>query len=264
MPKRKKFTAKELKHDPLRDWYVKQSEWARQHERSIYRTIYMTVAAIVLVVGSALGYSFWKGAAEQRLGQAFDIFNAQVGEEPPAGSLQRYYRTEEEKYRLALEAYQRVSNSWVYRFSDYAEAAEYYAAVCQLHLKPEEGQATLERIANDRSMTARLARLALAEHLLAKGDGARAESFYRRLLDDPGDFPKTKLQLELARALAIQGKKQDAINLYLQIAQENKKDPIAREALTQLAKLDPAALDKAPSEEDMQGETDVLAKYKKK
>jgi tetratricopeptide (TPR) repeat protein len=266
MAKKKKFTAKQLKHDPFRDWYEKQAEWAGQHRQSIYRNISITVGTIVLVIGSIIGYSFWTDAAEERLGNAFDIFNAQVTEEPPADTNQRTYKKEEDKYRAALEAYRRVSEPWYWRLTDYADTAKYFAAVCQLHLASEEsqGKAQLEQMVDDDSTTGRLARVALAEYLLTKGDGAGAEKYYRQLVESPGDLPKPRLQLELARALEAQGKKQDAVNLYLQVARDNKKEPIAREAVTRLAALDPAALDQAPSEDEMQGETDVLAKYKKK
>jgi predicted negative regulator of RcsB-dependent stress response len=262
MAKRKKLTTKELKHDRFRDWYEKQADWARQRRAAILRIIYRTAAGIAAILVIVFGYSYWERTAERRLATAFDIFNAQVSDTPPADTSQRHYTTEDEKYRAALDAFKRVSDPWYYSLTDYAGTAAYYVAVCQIHVKPEEGKAALEKLANGSSTTARLARLALAEHLLTTGDAAGA--LYQRLVDDPGDLPKARLQLELARALAAQQKKQEAVNLYLQIIREHKKEPIAREALTRLARLEPAALDQAPPEEEMQADTDVLARYKKK
>jgi len=263
LPKRKKFKAKELKHDPFRDWYERQAERARLHKEPIRRTMIGFLATIVLLSASGLGYSLWKGAAQTHLARAFDLFNADVTETPPASPAVRTYKTEEEKYRAALEAYQRVSDRWYYKYSGYGETASYYKALCQLHLKPSEGQALLERLAQGHSMTARLARLALAQHVIAQGDGARAETLYRQLIQEPGQLPKPHLQLGLARALELQGKKADAVNLYVEIAKERAQELEGSEAVNRLAVLDPKALDQLPTNPRSPAR-DALSRYTKK
>lgn len=263
MPKHKKFKAKQLRHDPFRDWYERQAERVWQHREPIRRTLYILAAIILLVVGSSLGYSLWTGTAESRLAQAYDIFSAEVSETPPANATGRTYKSEEEKYQAALAAYSRVSDRWYYKYSDYGDLARYHKALCQLHLKASEGQASLEGLAQGDSMTARLARLALAEHFVAQGDGARAEALYRQLLQEPGQLPKPRLQLGLARALELQGKKADAISLYVEVAKERAQDQEGPEAVSRLAELDPKALDQVPTESPSTPR-DALARYKKK
>jgi hypothetical protein len=220
--------------------------------------------AIVLVVGISLGYSWWEGRVEQRLGEAFDIFNAKVSQTPPTNAAERSYKTEDQKYRAALQAYRRVSTSWLYKFTGYNKTARYYEALCQLHLNPSEGQKALERLAQGGSMMARLAKLALAEHLLTKGESARADTLYRELIADPGQLPKPQLQLGLARALELQGKKSDAVALYLEVAKERAQEQEKTEAVARLADIDPKALDQLPAESPASTPRDVLARYKKK
>ncbi|MBI3951676.1 MAG: hypothetical protein HY314_14595 [Acidobacteria bacterium] len=264
MTKRKKFSAKQLRHDPFQDWYAKQAERAQQYREPIRRTLILIGVIIVLAVGSSLGYSYWKGTAEKRLGEALDILNARVTDTPPTNAIERTYNTEEEKYRAAVDAFKRVSTVWYYKFTDYSRTAKYYEGACQLHLNPSEGQAMLERLAQGNSMTARLARLALVEHFIANGDAARAETLYRQLVDDPGPLPKPQLQLGLARALELQGKKSDAINLYLQIAKERAEEQERTEAVARLVDLDPKALDQLPEKPASSTPPDALARYKKK
>lgn len=262
MPKHKKFKAKELKHDPFRDWYEKQAEWTRRHRTPIRKTLYAAAVAIIVIFAGILGYSYWDRTAERRLAEAFDIFNAEVTETPAPTTRGRTYRTDQEKYRAALEAYKRVAEKWYYRFSDDGKTAKYYEAVCQLHLNSPEGQASLERLAEGSSMTARLARLALAEHAITEGDAARAETLYRQLVGDAGPLPKPQLQLGLARALEAQGKKPEAVALYVEIAKERSKEMEGSEAIARLANLDPAALDQVPSPPPS-AQRNALSRYKK-
>lgn len=260
---KKKFTAKELRHDPFRDWYERQAEWVQQHREPIRRTLYILLTTLVFLIGGGLGYSLWRGTAERRLAQAYDIFTAEVSQEPPTNATGRVYKTETEKYQAALEAYSRVSDRWYYKYSDYGDIARYHKALCQLHLNAAEGRASLERLAHGDTVIARLARLALAEHFLAQGEGARAEALYRQLVQEPGQLPQPRLQLGLARALQMQGKKAEAVNLYLKVAKERTQDPERSEAISQLADLDPKALDQLP-QEPPSAPRDALARYKKK
>jgi tetratricopeptide (TPR) repeat protein len=264
LSKRKKYRAKELRHDWFQDWYGRQAERARQHREPIRRTLMLTGLIIAVIVVTTSSYVLWKGRAERRLAEAYDIFSAEVTENPPANATARTFKTEPEKYWAALEAYRRVSTSSLYGFSDYDERAEYYEAVCRLRLNQPEGQTMLEALAKDGSTTGHLARLALAEHFVSRGEPARAETLYRELVNDPGQLPKPQLQLGLARALALQGKKSEAVNLYLEVARQWAEQPERTEAIARLTELDPSALDQLPTGPASATPRDALAKYKKK
>lgn len=243
---------------------MRQAEKAAAHREVILRTIKRVGLAVAFVLIVAIAYSWWSARAERRLGEASDIFNAEVTTTPPASAAARTFKTDEDKYRAALEAYRRVSTSWLYRWTDYGAMAKYYEAVCQLHLNPTEGQTALEMLAKENSLTGRLARIALAEHAVAKNEFSRAESLYKQLVDDPGPLPKPQLQLGLARTLELQGKNAEAVALYVQVAKERLEEPEKAEAVARIAALDPAALDQVPTPAPPEKPPTALDKYTKK
>jgi predicted negative regulator of RcsB-dependent stress response len=263
LPKHK-IKAKELKHDPFQDWYMRQAEKVVEHRDPIVGTIKRIGLAILLIIVVTVGYNWWSARAERRLGEASDVFNAEVTATPPANAATRTFKTDEEKYRAAMEAYRRVSTSSLYSWTDYGDTAKYYEAVCQLHLNPTEGQSALENLAKDNSLTARLARVALAEHAIAKNDFGKAESLYKQLVDDPGPLPKPQLQLGLARTMELQGKKSEAVALYVQVAKDRLQEPEKAEAVARIAAIDPKALDQVPTPKPPEKPPSALDKYTKK
>lgn len=239
--KKVRITTRELKHDAFRDRYEHFAAWVTRHRRQIIRTALGVFALLALVIGTVAVTAYRQERAEKALAEAYEIFTAEVTSSP-ADPGRRTYTSEEQKYRDARDAFSRLART----YPSYRELAEYYAALCQLRLNPSEGQADLERLAEGKGHTARLARLAVAEHLLATGKAASAEKHYRRLLEDPGELPEAPLKLGLARALEVQGKKADAIELYVKIATEYRTHDAGRTARERLADLDPAALERVP------------------
>ncbi|MCS6816006.1 MAG: hypothetical protein N0A16_04660 [Blastocatellia bacterium] len=242
--KKAKITARELKHDAFRDRYQRLAAWAKHHRRQILRTAMGIGALLVLVLGTVLFTAYRREGAEKAWAEAYEIFTAEVTS-TPSDSLRRTYASEEQKYREALDAFTRLAQ----KHPSYRALAEYYAALCKLHLRQPEGKADLERLAEGKGQTARLARLALAEHLLATGDPAGAEKHYRRLLEDPGELPEAVLKLDLARSLELQGKTSEAVDLYVKIATDYRTEEVGRTARERLATLDPIALERVPQEE---------------
>jgi len=242
--KKVKITARDLKHDAFRDRYEQFATWAKHHRRQILRTAVGIGALLVLVLGTMLFTAYRRESAEKTLAEAYEIFTAEVTS-TPSDSTRRTYASEEQKYREALQAFTRLAQ----KHPSSRELAEYYAALCKLHLRQPEGKRDLERLAEGKGRTARLARLALAEHLLATNDPTGAERHYRRLLEDPDELPQAPLKLGLARALELQGKRSDAIDLYVKIATEYRTQDAGRTARERLATLDPVALERVPQEE---------------
>ncbi len=239
--KRVKITTRELKHDAFRDRYEHFAAWVKHHRRQIIRTAIGVFALLVLVIGTIAVTAHRQERAEKALAEAYEIFTAEVTSSPSDPS-RRTYSSEEQKYREAVDAFSQLART----YPSYRDLAEYYAALCKLHLNPSEGRSALERLAEGKGQTARLARLAVAEHLLATGEAASAETHYRRLLEDPGELPEAPLKLGLARALESQGKKTDAVELYVKIATEYRTQDAGRTARERLADLDPAALERVP------------------
>ncbi len=242
--KKVKITARDLKHDAFRDRYEHFAAWAKHHRHQILRTAAGIGALLVLVLGTLLFTAYRRESAEKALAEAYEIFTAEVTS-TPSDSTRRTYASEEQKYREALDAFTRLAQ----KHPSHRELAQYYAALCKLHLRQSEGKRDLEQLAEGEGRTARLARLALAEHLLVTDDPTGAERHYRRLLEDPGELPEAVLKLGLARALELQGKRSDAIDLYVKIAAEYRTQDAGRTARERLAALDPLALERVPQEE---------------
>ncbi len=243
--KKAKITTRELKHDAFRDRYERLAGWAKHHRSRIIRTGVALIALLLLILGTLLFRASQRENAEKALAEAYEIFTAEVtSSSPPSDPTHRTYSSEEQKYREALNAFSRVAQ----KYSRYRELANYYAALCQLHLNPSEGRRALEQLAQGKAEIARLARLALAEHLLASGDPAGAEKHYRHLLGDLGELPEASVRLGLARALELQQKKAEAVQLYVKIATDFRTQEAGRAARERLALLDPLALEKVPEE----------------
>lgn len=242
--KKVKVTTRELKHDRLRDEYEKVAEWALRHRQSLIRISLLIGVTVVLVSGVLLYLRYQQESAQQAFAQAYEIFVAEVTQTPSGDPTRRTYASEEQKYREALEAFTRVAS----RYRSHREMATYYAAVCKIKLNQPEGKTELERLANAQTRSGRLARMALAEHLFAQGDYAGAEQHYRHLLTDPGEIPEADIRLALARCLEYQGKRQEAVDLYLKLATDHRDEDQGREAVERLAWLDPTALEKLPPE----------------
>jgi len=242
--KKVKITTHDLKHDAFRDRYERFAAWAKHHRRQILRTVTGISALLALALGTVLFTAYRRENAEKALAEAYEIFTAEVTS-TPSDSTRRTYASEEQKYREALEAFTRLAQ----KHPSYRELAEYYAALCKLHLRQPDGRRDLERLAEGKGRTAQLARLALAEHLLAADDPAGAEKHYRRLLEDPGELPEATLKLGLARALELQGKKSEAVELYVKIATDYRTQDAGRTARERLADLDPIALERVSPEE---------------
>lgn len=239
--KKVRITTRELKHDAFRDRYERFATWVKHHRRRIIRTSIGVFALLVLAIGTVVVTAYRRERAEKALAEAYEIFTAEVTSSPSDPS-RRTYSSEERKYRDAADAFSRLAQT----YPSYRDLAEYYAALCKLRFNPSEGQSDLERLAEGKGQTARLARLAVAEYLLATGAAASAEKHYRRLLEDPGELPEAPLKLGLARALEVQGKKTDAVELYVKIATEYRTHDAGRTARERLADLDPAALERVP------------------
>jgi hypothetical protein len=242
--KKVKVTTHDLKHDALRDRYFKLAEWVKHHQQKITRISTGVGAVIVITVGYFVFASYNQANAERAYADAYEIFSAEVTQTPSAQPARRTYPNEEQKYRDALEAFTRLAND----YGTYREIAGFYAAVCKVHLKQPEGKTDLERLANGKSSTAKMALVALADQSLAAGDYAGAEKQFRQALETPGELPEAAIRLGLAQSLEFQGKKQEAVEMYLKLATDYRSKDEGREAIDRLTLLDPASLEKVPPE----------------
>ena len=261
-----RLRAKDLKRDPMRDAYTRLSEWTESNRDAVKRIGLGALA--VLVVGGLIYYftAYRTSSAQNAFAAAYEIYTAPVGD----NNLTKapvFFPTDEAKYRRAAEAFENVANSYS---GSYGETARYFAGVSQLKFDPAKGKATLEALSRDNSATGRLAAFALAEQHKEEAQFAKAIELYRGLMRQGGELPASVLKLHLADALRLQGTRDEASNLYFEIASDGRKaaaaaaaakakDPTAkaegdatpavtREAVRRLTELDPAKVEQLPAE----------------
>lgn len=238
-----KISAQQLKHDPLMDQYVKSSEWVRERRQSLMT--WLAIAALLLVgfFGVRWYLNNQANKAAAALSEAFAWNNAIVQDPlPPARAGQKAVRTEEEKHRKAFEAFEQA-------VSYHSDLARYNGALHQLYFDPTKAEATLKTIAEGSSGVSSQARLALAERYRTTGKFNEALAEYKKLKDKPGDVAALLIDFGMAQTHQAMGQKQEAVDIYFNIAKESAKTNIGTKALTELTKLDPARVDQLPAEE---------------
>lgn len=221
-----KLTRKEISADPIHDALVSTIEVLRARARIIM----MVSAGVILVaVVAYFGLRYLESRnnlGQQELAKGIDYYHglidAKAQEDPYAFGPTPVFRTEEDKYRAASNAF----NDVVTRFgsSKLAVIGRYYLGLSQLRLgKNSEAVTALEAVANnttDRTV-GYLAKKVLASHWVGSGNAKKGQEILEGMLKDPQcDLPKEDLQLDLSRAFMAQGKRAEALKT-LQEAQES-------------------------------------------
>ncbi|MBS1806812.1 MAG: hypothetical protein JST84_01305 [Acidobacteria bacterium] len=244
---REHISTEQLKHDPLMDQYVKTSAWVKPR----LNTILIAVGAVAAIIALVFVYQWYTKRSAEKAGNAFLEAlktDAAVVSDPLPPSLpvgQKAFKTEEEKNRAAVEAFEKLARDYP---SQYGEIGSYYAAVRQLRIDAAKGEEALKKLADKNSLVSGQARLTLAERYEAAGKHNEAVAEYQKLKAAPGDMPPDLIELNLARSYQAMGKTQEAADLYFNVASRNREKPTAAntEALTKLTLLDPARVDKLP------------------
>lgn len=244
---REHVSPQQLKHDPLMDQYLKTSAWLQPRTKPVL----MGVLAVVALIGLFFLYQWYARRSTEQAGNAFlealQTDGATVSDPlPPTQPGQKAFKTEDEKNRAAVAAFEQVAREYP---SQYGDVASYYAAVRQLRLDGgAKGEEALKRLADKNASVSTQARLTLAERYETTGKHNEAWAEYQKLKATPGDVPTDLIEFNLARTYEAMGKTQEASDLYFQIASRNREKPAAinTEALSRLTTLDPARVDKLP------------------
>ncbi len=157
------------------------------------------------------------GEAQTALGKAIDTSRAQVTETPPpAGSTEKTFKTEKERAEAAITEFQAVADKFG---GAVAEKAKYFIAVNHLVTDRASGIQELEGMASGSSEVAKLAKFALAQTKVEDNKLDDAVALYKELaaMDDP-IVAKDTINFELAKVLEKQDKKQEAADIYFNIA----------------------------------------------
>jgi hypothetical protein len=214
--------------------------------------LYGLAALVVLLILAGIFFVWNKrsdGAAQTALGKAIDTSQAVVSASPPpAGSTGKTFKSEKERAEAAVAEFQEVSTKFG---GSVGQKARYLAAVNRLSIDRAAATTDLEGLAKGNDEVGTLAKFALAQVKAEDGKTDEAIAAYQELAA-LGDtvIAKDTINFALAELLVKQGKKQEAADIYFNIAKaaseakdsEGKPVPMtqtAREAKDKLQALDP-------------------------
>ena len=207
--------------DPIQSQVNKKLEDVGKKFEGKGRTLlYGLGAFVVVLILVGIFYSYNRrssGAAQTALGKAIETSQARVTDQPvPAGSTDKTFKTEKERADAAIVEFQAVID----KFGGAAgEKALYFIAVTKLMSDRGAGIAEIESIAKGSSDTAKLAKFALAQTRVDDGKFDEAAAIYQELAAMPDAVvAKDTINFNLAKVYEKQGKKQEAIDLYFNIA----------------------------------------------
>lgn len=216
------------------------------------------VVAVLLIV-MVVKWNARKGdEARQALGRAIAITTATISTTPAATSSAITFASEQDRSRRAIEEFEKIAA----KYGDpYRAEARYFMAVNWLILDRDKGMTELAAVGSQPPPeVAALAKFALAQAKESDGKLDEALQIYSDVakINSPTVTPENA-NLRMAKVYEKQGKKKEAADLLFNIVDASRKakdkddKPIgasaaAREAATQLQKLDPDRYAQLPPE----------------
>ncbi len=176
------------------------------------------LAALAVLIGIIYTYNRRANAtAQTALGKAIETSQRQVTDQPqPAGSTEKTFKTEKERAEASVAEFQTVAD----QFGGAVGAkAKYFAAVNRLTLDRPQAITDLESLSKSGDEVGKMSKFALAQTKSADGKLDEAAALYQELaaMDNP-IIAKDTINFDLAGIYEKQGKKDDAANLYFNIA----------------------------------------------
>ncbi|MFN2531243.1 MAG: tol-pal system YbgF family protein [Pyrinomonadaceae bacterium] len=263
MAKYKKKRARELQHDRFRDTTMSLLDRVGDKLEGRGRQILYTLGGIVVLSLIIVFFFKWNSRkndeAHQAIGRAIAIATANIaGGNPAAVPTGLTFNSEEERAQRAVEEFQKVAA----KYGDpYRTEARYFIATNQLIVDRQKGMQELADLQNSKlPQIVALAKFALAQAKENEGELDEAAQLYSELARMNSDTVSAETaNLRLAKIYRKQGKKQQAADLLFNIVDASRKakrqdeTPVppsgaARDAATELEKLDPDRYAKLPPE----------------
>jgi tetratricopeptide (TPR) repeat protein len=196
--------------------------------------------------------------ARQALGRAIAITTATVSSTAAANGSDTTFSSEQERAKRAIEEFEKVAAKYG---EPYRSEARYFIATNRLTLDRKQGITELAELRKGSvPEVSALATFALAQAKESDGKLDEAAQLYAELarLNSPTITPDTA-NLQLAKVYDKEGKKKEAVDLLFNIVEASRKargrdqQPLpessaAREAATELQKLDPDRYAQLPPE----------------
>ena len=207
--------------DPLQSRVNPRLEQAGEKLAGKGRTILYSIGALILLIIIAVilvrMMNKSSAAAQAALGKAIETSQAQVTDAPQSPtSTEKTYKTVQDRAQAAIDQFQQVANQYGGSAGD---KARYFIAVNKLFVDRPAGIQDLEQIANGSGDNAKLAKFALAGTRVEDNRLDDALALYQELakMDDP-ILAKETINFQIAKVYEKQGKKDDAVNMYFDIA----------------------------------------------
>ena len=262
MAKYKKKRARELQHDRFRDTTMGFFDRLGDALEGKGRTILYGLAAVLLAAILVITFVKWRNRkadeARQALGRAITIATADVSETPIPNSTEPTFTSEYERAQRAIGEFEKVAA----KYGDpYRAEARYFIASNRLLVDRPKGMTDLAELSNSGvPEVAALSKFALAQAKESDGKLDEAAQLYSELAkQNSGGVSAETANLGLAKVYNKMGKKKEAADVLFNIvdaarkAKDDKNQPApisaaARDAASELQKLDPARYAQLPPE----------------
>jgi predicted negative regulator of RcsB-dependent stress response len=247
--------------DPFQQQVVPRIEdFGKRFEGKGRTILYAIGGLIAVIIVAAIIMSISRGSnttAQAALGKAIETSQAQITDNPltVVGQPQKTYKTEKERSEAAIAQFQEVVDKYG---GAVGEKAKYFIAVNKLYVDRPAAIQELEGMAKSDSEVGKLARFALAHTRFDDNRLDDALALYQELdaMSDP-IVAKDSIKFEIARIYEKQGKKQEAVDAYFNIAKaaadakdrDGKPEPMtqtATEAKDKVKELDPEKAKEIP------------------
>jgi tetratricopeptide (TPR) repeat protein len=257
-----KKRVRELQHDRFRDTTMNLLDRAGNRLEGKGKTILYGIGGLLLLGILVVVFVNWRARksdeARHAIGRAIDISTGTISAAPTAGSTGPSFTSEQERSQRAIEEFEKVAA----KYGDpYQSEARYFIATNRLAVDRAKGMSDLAALGNSGvPEVAALAKFALGQAKEGDGKLDEAVQIYGELakLNSQTVTPETA-NLRIASVYEKQGKKKEAADVLFNLVdaarkakgKDDKPLPIssaAREAATQLQKLDPDRYAQLPPE----------------
>ncbi len=258
----KKKRARELQHDRFRDTTMGFLDRLGNMLEGRGRTILYALGGLLLAGILTIVIVKWSNRksdeARQALGRAITIATADINPAPIPGSTDPVYGSELERAQRAIEEFEKVAA----KYGDpYKSEARFFIASNRLTVDRPKGITELTELANSGiPEVAALSKFALAQAKESDGKLDEAAQLYSDLAkQNSTSVTADTASLQLAKVYKKLGKKKEAADVLFNMVdasrkakdEDNKPLPVsaaAREAATELQKLDPERFAQLPPE----------------
>ena len=216
------------------------------------RQILYGLAAIVIIAAAAYGIVRWRHKhaeeAQQAMGRAITINDAEISSSPAPGSHDPVFSTPQERSERAIQEFEKVAAKYG---EPYRSEARYFLVTNKLVTDRATAETELQSMSQGSSEIAILARFALAQTKESDGNLDEAARLYSEVAKaGSGTVTPDIANLRLASVYDKQGKKDEAAGLLFNIvvaartAKDKDGKPVpesaaSRAAAQQLLKIDP-------------------------